>query len=306
MTHLLERRAAKPKPVLNRTQDEQRELIVATERAARITQDETRKLLAEVRGLIPGDENIIAVNPADLQAILQKRLMSLHERQMKRIGDFLHKHTQDVQIRDAKRIMAAMSEKELRDLAWKTATRSGRGEMMKAALRQGAVGLSQTKAWLLKTAFKPKRITKDEWRIQMAMAAKRFSPEAAAAAAVAAMQAGTSPKDAKRNALAAIQGYVDWMEAVGAAIARAATVKATTDAVLEHDTPNTVGWQVLSMNDRRVRPAHKKRHGRKYFKKPKAGEYGLDDMPRPPFESPNDGSELAYGCRCRLRPLVKR
>lgn len=51
------------------------------------------------------------------------------------------------------------------------------------------------------------------------------------------------------------------------------------------------------------RPEHRARHGTIYYKRPAPGQKGLDEMPRPPFESPRDGSTLAYNCRCWISPV---
>lgn len=68
-----------------------------------------------------------------------------------------------------------------------------------------------------------------------------------------------------------------------------------------------VGWQVISMLDDRVRPKHAERHGRIYYynPRPERGERGFDDMPNPPYESPNDGGVLAHNCRCVLVPVFE-
>lgn len=49
-----------------------------------------------------------------------------------------------------------------------------------------------------------------------------------------------------------------------------------------------IGWMVRSVMDERVRPRHRLRNGTVYFKEPKGGLPGLDQMPHPPLES--DGS----------------
>lgn len=68
-----------------------------------------------------------------------------------------------------------------------------------------------------------------------------------------------------------------------------------------------VGWQVLSMLDERVRPKHRERHGRVYYynPRPERGERGMDEMPNPPYESPNDGGVWAPNCRCVLVPVFE-
>ena len=51
-----------------------------------------------------------------------------------------------------------------------------------------------------------------------------------------------------------------------------------------------VGYQLHATHDGKVRPWHLARDGVVYYKEPKAGQKGLDKMPRPPHE-PADPAE---------------
>lgn len=61
-----------------------------------------------------------------------------------------------------------------------------------------------------------------------------------------------------------------------------------------------VGFRVIGILDNRIRPAHRKRHGTAYYFDPRPGQFGIPQMPRPPYEA--DGT-LAYNCRCILTPI---
>lgn len=62
-----------------------------------------------------------------------------------------------------------------------------------------------------------------------------------------------------------------------------------------------VGFQVHGILDERIRPAHRARNGNIYFKNPRYGQMGFDEMPNPPLEA--DGS-TAFNCRCWLTPIL--
>ena len=62
-----------------------------------------------------------------------------------------------------------------------------------------------------------------------------------------------------------------------------------------------VGFQVHGILDDRIRPAHRERNGTIYYKKPRYGNAGFDQMPNPPLEA--DGS-VAHNCRCWLTPVL--
>lgn len=72
-----------------------------------------------------------------------------------------------------------------------------------------------------------------------------------------------------------------------------------------------IGYQVHAVaDDGRSRRSnvflldHRRRDGTKFYKKPRPGQYGLDDCPHPPLESKNFGYEYAWNCRCTLSPLL--
>jgi len=62
-----------------------------------------------------------------------------------------------------------------------------------------------------------------------------------------------------------------------------------------------IGYQIHATLDQNTRPEHRRRNKTVYYKKPKRGQKGLDEMPRPPQEA--DGS-IAWNCRCYLTPVL--
>ena len=56
-----------------------------------------------------------------------------------------------------------------------------------------------------------------------------------------------------------------------------------------------VGFQIHAILDSRTRPAHRERDKTVYYKNPRYGNLGFDQMPNPPLEA--DGS-TAFNCRC--------
>lgn len=60
------------------------------------------------------------------------------------------------------------------------------------------------------------------------------------------------------------------------------------------------GYQIHAVLDSRTRPEHRARDGTVYWKTPKPGQKGLDEMPRPPMEA---SGKTAFGCRCVLSPV---
>lgn len=61
-----------------------------------------------------------------------------------------------------------------------------------------------------------------------------------------------------------------------------------------------VGYQVYAVLDDRTRPEHRARDGTIYYRNPKSGQKGLDQMPQPPIDP---GGKLAYNCRCFISPV---
>ena len=61
------------------------------------------------------------------------------------------------------------------------------------------------------------------------------------------------------------------------------------------------GYQVNAVLDHATRPEHRQRDGQRFYRHPRRGQKGFDQMPRPPREA--DGS-WAFNCRCWLEPIL--
>lgn len=75
-------------------------------------------------------------------------------------------------------------------------------------------------------------------------------------------------------------------------------------AVSESIPGMVVGYRIFAVDDGHSptsREEHKERHGRRYYREPKFGQRGLNEMPQPPFEA---NGTIAYNCRCFLVPLI--
>jgi SPP1 gp7 family putative phage head morphogenesis protein len=73
-------------------------------------------------------------------------------------------------------------------------------------------------------------------------------------------------------------------------------------AVSEQIPSLVIGYQIHSVLDERVRPEHRRRDGRKFFREPTGDQRPLSECPHPPIEA--DG-KWAYGCRCFLTPIIR-
>lgn len=72
-----------------------------------------------------------------------------------------------------------------------------------------------------------------------------------------------------------------------------------------------IGYRLLATKDEHSRPWHLKRDGTVYYKEPRSGQKGPEQMPHPPDE-PRDPAErppgtpaTAWNCRCCLIPVLR-
>ena len=110
---------------------------------------------------------------------------------------------------------------------------------------------------------------------------------------------GGSVADVARDVLP----LVDGVRSAARRVARDAvlgTAHAMQMAAWEEAGDFIAGYAVVAVLDSRTRPDHRARHGTRYWKRPRPGQKGLGEMPRPPYEA--DG-KLAYNCRCLLVPI---
>ncbi len=117
------------------------------------------------------------------------------------------------------------------------------------------------------------------------------------------VQSGQSVAEIARDIRPALQG----VQSAARRVARTAGLWIAHEAELhtyEQLGDMVRGYQVHAVLDHATRPEHRARDGRKYYREPKAGQDGFDEMPRPPRESPKDGSTWSWNCRCFLSPIL--
>jgi SPP1 gp7 family putative phage head morphogenesis protein len=140
------------------------------------------------------------------------------------------------------------------------------------------------------------------WLKRIAAQSKLASPEAIAAIVARGYSEGKNVKQIAADLLPVLQG----VQSSARRVARTEGMRIAHEiqfATWEQMGDLVIGYQVHSVHDDHVRPEHKKRDGTIYYKNPKAGQKGIDEMPRPPIEA--DGS-VAHNCRCYLTPVFRR
>ena len=133
-------------------------------------------------------------------------------------------------------------------------------------------------------------------RLATSMSRSGLSPNQVAQAAIA-----RSEEALKRSM---VSQYFARLRNIAYTIGRTSVAKMAGDAgkaVYESLPRNLVGFQVHGILDDRIRPAHRERNGTIYYKTPRYGNKGFDEMPNPPTEA--DGT-TAFNCRCWLSPVV--
>lgn len=138
-----------------------------------------------------------------------------------------------------------------------------------------------------------------DWR-QIGTDAHKRMPEDLAAQIAASMAAGKTHREVAKD----IQPLLDGSRVRAVRAARTFGLHAAhagQRAAWDQAGDLIIGFEVMATLDGRTRPEHRRRHGTKYYKDPRPGQKGLDEMPRPPLEA--DGS-IAWNCRCALIPLL--
>ena len=126
-----------------------------------------------------------------------------------------------------------------------------------------------------------------------------IDPDRAAGVVYRGVAAGHDRRRIARDLSAEFDGYA----ASARRVARTAGLQVATQTQLaasETLAGMIPAYQILSVLDNRVRPAHKERHGRLYHRVPKPGQFGFELMPQPPIDQP--GNRLQFNCRCYLIP----
>lgn len=142
------------------------------------------------------------------------------------------------------------------------------------------------------------------WPERIAALTRLAAPDALAARIATGLQAGRTPRQVAADILPVVRG----VKASAVRTARTAALHVAHEAELatyEGMGPDfVVGYVVRAVLDAATRPEHRKRDGWEFYRTPKKGQRGFDQMPRPPRESPRDGNRWAFCCRCRLEPII--
>lgn len=142
------------------------------------------------------------------------------------------------------------------------------------------------------------------WLDKVRALTRLADPDLLAARVAAAVQAGWTVQQIAADIRPAVQGVVTSARRV----ARTAGLWVAHEAelhVYEEGLGDIVdGYAVRAVVDEATRRKHRERNGTQYYRRPKAGQLGFEDMPRPPRESPRDGGGWAFNCRCWLDPIL--
>lgn len=134
------------------------------------------------------------------------------------------------------------------------------------------------------------------WLDRVRALTRLADPDLLAARVAAGVQAGWTVQRIAADIRPAVQGVVTSARRV----ARTAGLWVAHEAelhVYEEGLGDIVdGYAVRAVVDEATREKHRDRNGTRYMRRPKAGELGFEDMPRPPRESPRDGGGWAFNC----------
>lgn len=139
------------------------------------------------------------------------------------------------------------------------------------------------------------------WEGRIQALTRLASPDVLAARVGAMMRQGATIQQIAREIRPAVQG----VQVVARRTARTAGLWIAHEAELHtYDQLGDMieGYQIHAVLDHATRPEHRRRDGQKFYRVPRAGQKGFDQMPRPPREA--DGS-WAFNCRCFLSPILR-
>ena len=139
------------------------------------------------------------------------------------------------------------------------------------------------------------------WQGRLAQQTSLAPPEHLASIVTTGFVSGDTPATLANKILPFVQG----IQSTAKRVARNESMRIAHESRMEayEDLGDmVVGYQIHATMDSRVRPHHAARSGQIYYKNPKAGQLGMDKMPRPPIEE--DGS-VAHNCRCWITPVLE-
>lgn len=138
------------------------------------------------------------------------------------------------------------------------------------------------------------------WPERVKALAKLADPDVLAGRIATLAQQGAGP----RKIAAEIRPLVQDVQTSARRVARTASLWVAHEVELhqwEELGEMVAGYTVRAVRDRATRKEHAARDGTTYWRRPKRGQKGFKDMPRPPREA--DGT-WAFGCRCWLEPRL--
>lgn len=125
------------------------------------------------------------------------------------------------------------------------------------------------------------------WLDRLGNATKAASAKTLAPILIQSFSLGRTPRQVAQDLLP----LVDGIQSTARRIARTEGIRIANESGMEADDALgslLIGKQILAQLDQNTRPKHRARHGTVYYKNPKRGQKGYDEMPRPPIDP--DGS----------------
>lgn len=148
------------------------------------------------------------------------------------------------------------------------------------------------------------------WQDRLEAMTRLASADALAAIIATGWQQGLTPAAIARQIRPAVQG----VQSSARRIARTEGMRIAHDVQMDmyEQVPGIIGYQIHSMHFPATRDWHAKRNGTIYYRDPKPGQKGFDQMPRPPMEAPDPRErpagtpEVAHNCLCVLPETIVR
>ena len=142
------------------------------------------------------------------------------------------------------------------------------------------------------------------WWDRVAALSKLADPGVLAAKVAAGVQQGWTVQRIAADIRPAVQGAVTSARRVARTAGLWIAHEAELHVYEEGLSDIVVGYTVRAVVDEATRKKHRERNGTAYYRHPKAGQLGFEEMPRPPRESPKDGGGWSFNCRCFLDPIL--
>jgi len=138
------------------------------------------------------------------------------------------------------------------------------------------------------------------WPERLAQQTSLAEPATLANVIASGFAAGRTPQQVQQTLLP----LVDNVRSTARRLARTEGIRVAHDiGMAQHEKLGDMveGYQIHATLDQHTRPAHRARHGTIYYRHPRPGQLGFDQLPHPPLEA--DGS-VALNCRCFLIPIL--